>query len=117
MMVGHKVDLKIKREEPKNPQDRLFINNISVTNSDGTVALDDVSFVLRSGEILGVAGISGSGQKELLDAIAGLRRYKNGGEIIAQFFDYTDVMNGVPSPMVTITPAQYDKLKALCPRK
>lgn len=82
MMVGHKVDLKIKREEPKNPQDRLFINNISVTNSDGTVALDDVSFVLRSGEILGVAGISGSGQKELLDAIAGLRRYKNGGEII-----------------------------------
>lgn len=82
MMVGHKVDLKIKREEPKNPQDRLFINNISVTNSDGTVALDDVSFVLRSGEILGIAGISGSGQKELLDAIAGLRRYKNGGEII-----------------------------------
>ena len=82
MMVGHKVDLKIKREEPKNPQDRLFINNISVTNSDGTVALDDISFVLRSGEILGVAGISGSGQKELLDAIAGLRRYKNGGEII-----------------------------------
>ena len=82
MMVGHKVDLKIKREEPKNPQDRLFINNISVSNSDGTVALDDVSFVLRSGEILGIAGISGSGQKELLDAIAGLRRYKNGGEII-----------------------------------
>lgn len=82
MMVGHKVDLQIKRETPKNPQDRLFINNISVTNSDGTVALDNVSFVIRSGEILGIAGISGSGQKELLDAIAGLKRYKNGGEII-----------------------------------
>ena len=81
LMVGRKVDLQIKRTTPKNVQDRLFVNNITVTNIDGTVALDDASFVLRSGEILGVAGISGSGQKELLEAIAGLRRYHN-GEII-----------------------------------
>ena len=78
MMVGRKIDLKIKRSTPKNPENRLYINNITVTNIDGTTALDDVSFVLRSGEILGVAGISGSGQKELLDVIAGLRSYKTG---------------------------------------
>ena len=81
MMVGRKIDLKIKRSAPKNPENRLFINNITVTNIDGTTALNDVSFVLRSGEILGVAGISGSGQKELLDVIAGLRNYKTGGII------------------------------------
>ena len=78
MMVGRKMDLKIKRSNPKNPENRLYINNITVTNIDGTTALDDVSFVLRSGEILGIAGISGSGQKELLDVIAGLRSYKTG---------------------------------------
>ena len=78
MMVGRKMDLKIKRYEPKNAENRLYVNNITVTNIDGTTALDNVSFVLRSGEILGVAGISGSGQKELLDVIAGLRYYKAG---------------------------------------
>ena len=78
MMVGHKIDLKINRTKCENVHDRLFINNLSVVNLDGTVSLDDVSFVLRSGEILGVAGISGSGQKELLDAIAGLKWYKSG---------------------------------------
>ena len=82
MMVGRKIDLKIKREKPVNPENRLYVNNITVNNIDGTTALDNVSFVLRSGEILGVAGISGSGQKELLDVIAGLRNYKQGGEII-----------------------------------
>ena len=81
MMVGHKIDLKINRSEPKNAEDRLLLSNITVTNMDGTIALDDVSFTLRGGEILGIAGISGSGQKELLDVIAGLRSYKT-GEII-----------------------------------
>ena len=78
MMVGRKVDLQIKRKTPHNPENRLYLSNITVTNMDGTTALDDVSFILRSGEILGVAGISGSGQKELLDVIAGLRNYKTG---------------------------------------
>ena len=78
MMVGHKVDLKIKRTTLKNTPDRLYVTNITVENADKSLALDGVSFVLKSGQILGVAGISGSGQKELLDVIAGLRKYKTG---------------------------------------
>ena len=78
MMVGRKVNLQIKRPKVDKVEDRLFITNLTVENIDKTVALDSVSFVLRSGQILGVAGISGSGQKELLDAIAGLRHYKSG---------------------------------------
>ena len=81
MMVGTKVDLEINRTEPQNVADRLFVNNISVRNNDGNLAVKDVSFVARSGEILGIAGISGSGQKELLEAIQGLRPMET-GEVI-----------------------------------
>jgi simple sugar transport system ATP-binding protein len=78
MMVGRKVDLKITRNTLSDTPNRLYINNLTVENLDHSLALDDISFVLKSGQILGVAGISGSGQKELLDAIAGLRKYKTG---------------------------------------
>ena len=81
MMVGAKVDLEINRTEPENVADRLFVNNISVRNNDGNLAVKDVSFIARSGEILGIAGISGSGQKELLEAIQGLRPMET-GEVI-----------------------------------
>jgi simple sugar transport system ATP-binding protein len=72
MMVGKKVELNIDRPEPKNPSDRLEIKNLSMTDSDGIKVLDNVCFTARSGEILGIAGIAGSGQKELLESIAGL---------------------------------------------
>jgi len=78
MMVGAKVDLEIERSEPKDVADRLFVKNISVKNNDGRVVVKGVSFVARSGEILGIAGISGSGQKELLEAIQGLRPLESG---------------------------------------
>ncbi|MBO4703391.1 MAG: ATP-binding cassette domain-containing protein [Bacilli bacterium] len=81
MMVGAKVDLEINRTEPVDVADRLFVNNISVRNNDGQIAVKNVSFVARSGEILGIAGISGSGQKELLEAIQGLRPMET-GEVI-----------------------------------
>ncbi len=80
MMVGHKVDLNINRPDPVNPKPRLRIRNLNVFDEDGTQRLDNVSFTAFSGEILGVAGISGSGQKELLEAIAGLQPVQ-GGEI------------------------------------
>ena len=81
MMVGEKVDLQINRSEPKDVADRLFINNLYVKNDDGRVVVKNVSFVAKSGEILGIAGISGSGQKELLEAIQGLRPYESGSVI------------------------------------
>ena len=73
MMVGRPVILNIERPDPVDPQPRIEVKNLTVTSIDGVKKLDDVSFTIRSGEILGIAGISGCGQKELLEAIAGLQ--------------------------------------------
>lgn len=73
MMVGEKIELNIVREEPKNLKERLVVENLTVIKRDGTLALDNVAFTANGGEILGVAGISGCGQKELLESIAGLQ--------------------------------------------
>ncbi len=72
MMVGKKVELNIHRPEPQNTCVRLEVENLSMTDRDGIKVLDNVSFVAKSGEILGIAGIAGSGQRELLESIAGL---------------------------------------------
>jgi len=81
MMVGRKVELNIDRPMPENVRDRLIVKGLSMTNSEGVKVLDDITFTARSGEILGIAGIAGSGQRELLEAIAGLKTL-DGGEII-----------------------------------
>ena len=73
MMVGRPVVLNIDRPEPKNPKPRIEVKGLTVRSMDGILKLDDVSFTANSGEILGIAGISGCGQKELLEAIAGLQ--------------------------------------------
>ena len=78
MMVGHAVTLNIDRPEPVNPRPRIEVKNLSVRSVDGILKLDDVSFTANSGEILGIAGISGCGQKELLEAIAGLQPTESG---------------------------------------
>ena len=72
MMVGQKIELNIHRDQPENVKERLVIEDLSVIKKDGTVALDNVQFTAYGGEILGIAGISGCGQKELLESIAGL---------------------------------------------
>ena len=81
MMVGKKVALNIDRPEPENVCDRLEVKGLNVVDAEGVKVLDNVSFTARAGEILGVAGIAGSGQKELLEAIAGLKNIQS-GEII-----------------------------------
>ena len=81
MMVGKKVSLNIERTAPVNPQDRIELKNVTTLNAEGVKAIDNLSFTIRSGEILGIAGIAGSGQRELLETIAGLQRPEN-GEII-----------------------------------
>ena len=78
MMVGAKVSLNIDRTDPKDPSDRLMIKGLDLYNKEGRKVLDDISFTARSGEILGIAGIAGSGQRELLEAIAGLQPISSG---------------------------------------
>jgi len=84
MMVGHAVTLNIDRPDPVNLVKRLDIRDLTILNADGVKALDHVSFQINGGEILGIAGISGCGQKELLEGIAGLQPIEPGASI--QFF-------------------------------
>ena len=78
MMVGQKVSLNIQRSQPKDPKLRLEVEGLTCINRDGIKVLDGVSFSALSGEILGIAGIAGSGQRELLEAIAGLEHIEAG---------------------------------------
>lgn len=82
MMVGAKINLNIERHDPVNPQERLVVQNLTVKNNEGTKILDDINFTAYSGEILGIAGISGCGQKELLEAVAGLQSPDKGSSIL-----------------------------------
>lgn len=78
MMVGREVKLNIDRPEPRNVKPRIEIEGLTVRSNDGLLKLDDVSFTANAGEVLGIAGISGCGQKELLEAIAGLQHIEKG---------------------------------------
>ena len=80
MMVGKKVELNIERIDPVNPEKRLEVKDITCVNKDGAISLNHASFTAYGGEILGIAGVAGSGQRELLEAIAGLA-VKESGEI------------------------------------
>ena len=78
MMVGRAVALHIDRPEPVNPRQRLVVEGLTVYDHLGVKRLSDVSFTAIGGEILGIAGISGSGQRELLEAISGLYPISSG---------------------------------------
>ena len=78
MMVGEKISLNINRTEPKNLAERIVVSDLNCTDRDGLSVLSHVSFTAYSGEILGIAGIAGSGQRELLEAIAGLQKIDSG---------------------------------------
>ncbi len=84
MMVGEKVELDMGRTIPENVKRRLEIQGLSCRTRMGVLALDNVSFNVNSGEILGIAGISGSGQRELLEAIAGLQKIEQG---VIQYYE------------------------------
>ena len=105
MMVGEKIELNINRSEPVNPEDRLIVEGLELTNRDGIKKLNGVSFTARSGEILGIAGIAGSGQKELLEAIAGLQKL-GGGSIT--YNDPSD--DNKPVDLMSKTPMQIREL-------
>ena len=104
MMVGKKISLNIHRSEPKNCEDRLCVEGINCVSREGVKLLDDVSFTAKSGEILGIAGIAGSGQRELLEAIAGLQ-HLDGGKII-----YNNPKTGTHDNLRDKTPLQIREL-------
>ncbi len=81
MMVGRAVSLNIDRPEPVNVQPRLEIKDLTVLDAEGVKKLDGITFTANSGEVLGIAGIAGSGQKELLEAIAGLQNVSKGSVV------------------------------------
>lgn len=72
LMVGHDISLQIKKEDNPYGNDVISIENICAKNNDGIQTLKNISFKVRKGEILAVAGVSGNGQVEIADAIAGL---------------------------------------------
>ena len=103
MMVGHAVTLNIDRPRYENPVPRLTLQDVTCYDNEGVIRLDHVSFTAMGGEILGVAGIAGSGQRELLESIAGLYPVAEGSSI-----RYTP--EGAPeSELVGKTPMQIKK--------
>ncbi len=102
MMVGRAVALNIDRPKYENPVPRLEVNGLTCFNSEGIKKLDNVSFTAMGGEILGIAGIAGSGQKELLESIAGLYPIAKGN------IHYTPI-DGPESELVGKTPTQIKK--------
>ncbi len=104
MMVGKKITLNIERSEPKDSVDRLVVSGVCCVDQDGIKTLDDISFTARSGEILGIAGIAGSGQRELLEAIAGLQ-HLDSGEIL-----YHDPKTGKEENLRDKTPLEIREL-------
>ena len=77
-MVGRKVDLNIDRPQIEKTRPLLEVRDVTIKGDSGATAIDGVNFYIRGGEILGVAGIAGCGQKELCEAIAGLRPIEKG---------------------------------------
>ena len=81
LMVGRRVLLRVKKIKAKPGQVVLEVNNLTWRDRKGTPRVDNVSFNVRAGEIVGIAGVSGNGQSELLDLIAGITK-PTSGEII-----------------------------------
>ncbi|MDO4493764.1 MAG: ABC transporter ATP-binding protein [Clostridia bacterium] len=98
MMVGRSVSLNIDRPDPVDPRPRVVIHGLTAYDDLGVKRLDNVSFTINSGEILGVAGVAGSGQKELLETIAGLYPVASGTIV------YNDPKTGKQVDLVGMDP-------------
>ena len=96
MMVGHAVTLNIDRPKYPSPEKKLVVEGLTCVDDEGIKRLDNVSFTAYTGEILGVAGISGSGQKELLEAITGLYPVRSGSVQIIRDGKATELVGKTP---------------------
>ena len=98
MMVGREVSLTRERPEVEVGDARLELKNVNAFNADGQQTLKDVSLKVRSGEIVGVAGISGNGQRPLAETIAGLQTVSDGHV----FLENNNVTNITPAQMLNV---------------
>ncbi|WP_349363405.1 MAG: ABC transporter ATP-binding protein [Roseitalea porphyridii] len=78
LMVGRRVLLRVEKGEAKPGDVKLKVENLTVKDSRGVTMVDDVSFEVRAGEIVGIAGVAGNGQSQMIEAIAGIRRAETG---------------------------------------
>jgi ABC-type uncharacterized transport system ATPase subunit len=83
LMVGREVLLRVEKEESTPGATQLQVSGVSVTDTDGKKRLDGVSFNVRKGEIVGIAGVEGNGQTELIEVLAGLK-HPSGGEMLLE---------------------------------
>ncbi len=96
LMVGRPVSLKIDRPKMPEPETIFKVVDLTIRKQDGSKAIDDISFEIKRGEILGVAGVAGSGQKELCEAIAGLLHAEQG----AILFHKENILGKSPSEII-----------------
>ncbi|CAH2395609.1 ABC transporter ATP-binding protein [Mesorhizobium ventifaucium] len=82
LMVGRRVLLRVEKGEAEAGGVKLAVKNLTVRDSRGVTMVDDVSFDVRAGEIVGIAGVAGNGQSEMLEAISGIRRAVSGSVML-----------------------------------
>ncbi|ABX41152.1 ABC transporter ATP-binding protein [Lachnoclostridium phytofermentans] len=98
LMVGRAVNLEIDRPEVAKKEAILKCVDLTIDSSDGTRGIEDVSFEIRTGEILGIAGVAGSGQKELCEGIAGLLKVKKG----AILYNKENIVGKTPLDIISL---------------
>ena len=96
LMMGRKADLSINRVDKEAGDVLLEVSDLKVLNSEKAEIIKNISFSIRSGEILGVAGIAGSGQKELCEAIAGIEKISSGRIV----FEGEDIVGKSPRDII-----------------
>ncbi len=96
MMVGREVLFRIEKKPAETGDEVLRLENVVALNDKGLKALQGVSFSLRQGEILGIAGVAGNGQRELTEVITGLHKVTSGKVIIEK----TDMTNKSPLDII-----------------
>ncbi|AZO45310.1 ABC transporter ATP-binding protein [Mesorhizobium sp. M7D.F.Ca.US.005.01.1.1] len=82
LMVGRRVLLRVEKGEAEAGGVKLAVKNLTVKDTRGVTMVDDISFDIRAGEIVGIAGVAGNGQSELLEAISGIRRAVSGSVML-----------------------------------
>ena len=97
-MVGRPVSLEISRPNATDEKSVLNVYDLTVISPNGSIAVDDLTFDVRRGEILGVAGIAGSGQKELCEAVAGLLKPSKG----AILFEKENILGKSPAQIISL---------------